>query len=75
MADEGSKSAGNIAEDVKGKTKEVAGEVLGQDSLEREGKATQKKVDADEEAAQRQAEADKARAEEREAEAEERAAK
>ena len=52
-----------IVEDVKGKAKEVAGEVTGNSKLEREGEAQQAKADADREVAVKEAEAEKARAE------------
>ena len=52
-----------IVEDVKGKAKEVAGEIAGNDRLEREGEAQQAKADADREVAVKEAEAEKARAE------------
>lgn len=50
-------------EDVKGKAKETAGSLLGNDSLHREGQIQQDKADAQQEAAERQAEADTAQAE------------
>ena len=52
-----------IVEDVKGKAKEVAGEIAGNEKLEREGEAQQAKADADREVAVKEAEAEKARAE------------
>ncbi|HWF70789.1 MAG TPA: CsbD family protein [Mycobacterium sp.] len=50
-----------VVEGVKGKAKEAAGAVLGQDDLSREGKAQQDKGDAQRDAAKREAEADAAR--------------
>ncbi|QCQ91364.1 microaggregate-binding protein 1 [Rhodococcus sp. SGAir0479] len=52
-----------VVEGVKGKAKEAAGAVTGQDDLVREGKAQQDKADAQREAAQKEAEAEKARGE------------
>lgn len=52
-----------VVEDVKGKAKEVAGEVTRNSKLEREGEAQQAKADADREVATKEAEAEKARAE------------
>ncbi|MGV0627547.1 microaggregate-binding protein 1 [Mycolicibacter minnesotensis] len=51
-----------IVEDVKGKAKEVAGTVTGDDSLKREGQAQQDKAEAQREVAVKEAEAEKARA-------------
>lgn len=48
-------------EGVKGKTKEVAGAVLGRDDLYREGQAQQDKADAQRDAAKKEAEAEAAR--------------
>jgi uncharacterized protein YjbJ (UPF0337 family) len=50
-----------VVEGVKGKAKEAAGSVLGQDDLAREGKAQQDKADAQRDAAKREAEAEAAR--------------
>lgn len=52
-----------VVEDVKGKTKEAAGVLTGNDELEREGEAQQNKADSQREAAKKEAEAEKARAE------------
>ncbi|HYI43896.1 MAG TPA: CsbD family protein [Actinomycetota bacterium] len=52
-----------IVEDVKGKAKEVAGEVTGNARLEREGEAQQSKAEAQREVAIKEGEAEKARAE------------
>jgi uncharacterized protein YjbJ (UPF0337 family) len=61
-----------VVEDVKGKAKEVAGVVTGQDELQREGEAQQDKADAQREVAAKEAEAEKARAEAAAREAEQR---
>lgn len=50
-----------VVEGVKGKAKEAAGNVLGQDDMAREGKAQQDKAEAQRDAAKREAEADAAR--------------
>jgi uncharacterized protein YjbJ (UPF0337 family) len=50
-----------VVEGVKGKAKEAAGAVLGQDDLAREGKAQQDKADAQRDAAKKEAEAEAAR--------------
>jgi len=50
-----------VVEGVKGKTKEAAGAVTGQDDMVREGKAQQAKGSAQREAAAKEAEAEKAR--------------
>lgn len=63
-----------IVEDVKGKAKEVAGTVTGNEDLEKEGQAQQDKAAADRDVARKEAEAEKARAESEVAEAEQRAA-
>ncbi len=47
-----------VVEDVKGKAKEAAGAVSGQDDLTREGKAQQDKAAAQREAAAKEAEAE-----------------
>lgn len=52
-----------VVEDVKGKAKEAAGAVTGQDDLTREGQAQQDKAASQREAAQKEAEAEKARGE------------
>jgi len=51
-----------LLEDVKGKAKEVAGEVTNHDDLAEEGRAQQDKARADREVAKHEAEADRARA-------------
>lgn len=50
-----------VVEDVKGKAKEAAGAVTGNDSLQREGAAQQDKAENQREVAQKEAEAEKAR--------------
>ncbi|KIA59960.1 CsbD family protein [Nocardia vulneris] len=52
-----------IVEDVKGKAKEAAGIVTGDESLKSEGRAQQDKAESEREAAKKEAEAEKARAE------------
>ncbi len=63
-----------IVEDIKGKAKEVAGNVTGNENLKDEGEAQQDKAEADRDVAKNEAEAEKARAEAEAAEAEQRAA-
>lgn len=63
-----------IVEDVKGKAKEVAGTVTGNERLQDEGQAQQDKAAADREVAAKEAAAEKARAQANVAEAEQRAA-
>ena len=65
---------GGIVEDVKGKAKEVAGNVTGNDRLQDEGKAQQDKARADREVAEHEAKAEAARAQAEVHEAEQRAA-
>ena len=55
--------AKGVFEGAKGKVKEAAGALTGQDELRREGVAQQEKADAQREVAAKEAEADKARAE------------
>jgi uncharacterized protein YjbJ (UPF0337 family) len=62
-----------VVEDVKGKAKQAAGVVTGNDDLEREGEAQQGKADAQRDVAAKEAEAEKARAEAEAREAEQRA--
>ena len=62
-----------IVEDVKGKAKEVFGEVTGDDSKEREGRAQQDKAKSQRDVAKHEAEADAARTEAAAHEAEQRA--
>ncbi len=68
-----SAGAKGIIEDVKGKAKEVVGEVTGNDSLEDEGRAQQEKAKSQREVAEHEAKADAARAEAAVHEAEQRA--
>ena len=51
-----------VVEGVKGKVKEAAGALIGQDELRREGRAQQDKAEADRDVAKKEAEAEKARA-------------
>ncbi|MET9486102.1 CsbD family protein [Nocardia sp. NPDC006630] len=51
-----------VVEGVKGKAKEAAGAVLGNDDLREEGRAQQDKADSQREAAQKEAAAEKERA-------------
>jgi uncharacterized protein YjbJ (UPF0337 family) len=53
----------SVAEDVKGKVKEVAGRIGGDDEREREGIAQQKKADAQRDVARKEAQAEEARGE------------
>ena len=63
MGDSGPEAgAKGVVEDLKGKTKEAAGTVVGNDSLEREGKAQQDKAESQRDVARKEAEAEKARA-------------
>ncbi len=62
-----------VVEDVKGRAKEAAGAITGDDSMQREGEAQQAKADADRDVAAKEAEAEKARAESEAHEAEQRA--
>lgn len=61
-----------IVEEVKGRAKEAAGAVTGDESLKQEGQAQQDKAAARREAAAKEAEAEKARAQAAAAEAEQR---
>jgi uncharacterized protein YjbJ (UPF0337 family) len=74
MAAESGPKAGveGIVEDVKGRAKEAAGAVSGDESLKQEGQAQQDKADAQRDVAAKEAEAEKARAEASAAEAEQR---
>ncbi|MFD3743138.1 CsbD family protein [Nocardia sp. NPDC058633] len=65
---------GGIVEGVKGKAKEVAAAVVGDDSLRREGQAQQDKASSQREVAEKEAEAEKARLEASANEARQRAA-
>jgi uncharacterized protein YjbJ (UPF0337 family) len=67
-----SAGAKGIVEDVKGKAKEVVGEVTGNTSLENEGEAQQEKASAQREVAEHEAKADAARSEAELREAEQR---
>ena len=74
MADSGPEAGvKGVVEDVKGKAKEAAGVITGNEDLEREGEAQQDKAEADREVARKEAEAEKARAESEAKEAEQRA--
>ena len=66
--------AKGVVEDVKGKAKEAAGVLSGNDRLQEEGEAQQDKADAQRDVAKREAQAEAARAEAKEKEAEQRAA-
>ncbi len=66
MAEENSGPAEGVkgvVDDVKGKAKQAAGAVTGQDDLQREGEAQQDKAQSQREVAQKEAEAEKARGE------------
>ncbi|MFI6165341.1 CsbD family protein [Nocardia sp. NPDC051052] len=52
-----------VVEDVKGKAKEAAGIITGNDGLKSEGRAQQDKAESERAAAKKEAEAEKARAE------------
>jgi len=65
-------AAKSAAEDVKGKVKEAAGALAGQDELKREGEAQQAKAAAQRDVAAKEGEAEKARAEAKVHEAEQR---
>jgi uncharacterized protein YjbJ (UPF0337 family) len=62
-----------VVEDLKGKAKEVVGEITGDDSKEREGRAQQDKAQSQRDVAKHEAEADAARSEAAVHEAEQRA--
>ncbi|WP_063049173.1 microaggregate-binding protein 1 [Nocardia arthritidis] len=51
-----------VVEDIKGKAKEAAGVVTGDENLKKEGRAQQDKAESQRDAAQKEAEAEKARA-------------
>lgn len=51
-----------VVEEVKGKVKEAAGVLTGQDELRREGRAQQEKAEASRDVAKKEAEAERARA-------------
>jgi uncharacterized protein YjbJ (UPF0337 family) len=65
--------AQGVVEGVKGKAKEAAGAVTGNEELRREGQAQQDKAGAQRKVARKEAEADKARLEKEAYEAEQRA--
>ncbi len=54
--------AKGVIEEVKGKAKEAAGAVTGNDEMRREGQTQQEKADAERDVARKEAEAEKARA-------------
>ena len=60
-----------VVEDVKGKAKEVAGRITGNEDREKEGQAQQQKAEAERDVAAKEAEAEKARAAARAHEADE----
>ena len=64
--------AKGVVEGVKGRVKEAAGALTGQDELRREGVAQQEKADAQRDVVVKEAEAEKARAEATAREAEQR---
>ena len=61
-----------VAEGIKGKVKETAGALTGDDEMRREGRAQQEKGDAQREVARKEGEAEKARVEAKAREAEQR---
>ncbi|MBV8949697.1 MAG: CsbD family protein [Actinobacteria bacterium] len=65
--------AKGVVEEVKGRVKEAAGTVTGNERLKGEGRAQQDKADAEREVAGKEAEAEKARAKAEAKEAEQRA--
>lgn len=62
-----------VVEDLKGKAKDVAGRVTGDEKLEREGEAQQSKADAERDVGEHEAKAETARAEAAAQEAQQRA--
>ncbi len=64
--------AKGVGEELKGKVKEAAGVLVGDEDLEREGEAQQDKADAQRDVARHEAKADAARAEAEAREAEQR---
>lgn len=64
---------GEKIDKAKGHAKEAAGDLTGNEDLEREGEAQQAKADAEREVASKEAEAEKARAEAKAQEAQQRA--
>jgi uncharacterized protein YjbJ (UPF0337 family) len=75
MANESGPKSGaeGVAEDLKGRAKEAAGAVTGDESLKQEGVAQQDKAAAQRDVAAKEAEAEKARVDARAAEAEQQA--
>jgi uncharacterized protein YjbJ (UPF0337 family) len=65
--------AKGVVEDVKGKAKQAVGAVTGNDDLQAEGEAQQRKAEAERDVAKKEAEAEKARATAEAHEAEQRA--
>jgi uncharacterized protein YjbJ (UPF0337 family) len=65
--------AKGVVEDIKGKAKQAAGAVTGNEDKEREGEAQQRKADADRDVAKAEADAERARAESEAHEASQRA--
>jgi uncharacterized protein YjbJ (UPF0337 family) len=65
--------AKGMFEEVKGRAKEAAGSVTGNDDMREEGQAQQRKADAQRDVAKKEAEAEKARARSEAHEAEQRA--
>jgi uncharacterized protein YjbJ (UPF0337 family) len=65
--------AKGVVEEVKGRAKEAAGTLSGNEKLKDEGRAQQQKADAQREVAAKEAEAEKARAKSEAKEAEQRA--
>ncbi len=64
MAESGPKAgAKGIVEDLKGKAKEVAGNMTGNEDMAREGEAQQDKARSEREVAEHEAKAERARAE------------
>ena len=64
MSDSGpANAAKGVVEDIKGKAKEVIGEVTGDDSKEREGRAQQEKAQSQRDVAEHEAKAEAARSE------------
>lgn len=62
MSETGPKAAvKGVTDEVKGRAKQAFGAVTGNERMEREGDAQQKKADAERETAQKEAEAEKAR--------------
>ncbi len=75
MSESGPKAgAKGVIEDIKGKAKEVVGEVTGKENLEREGRAQQDKAANEREVAKHEAKAEAARGKAEADEARQRAA-